>query len=145
MRRVRMFHLNLTLGAALFGMTGGCSAPEPPSDRVVAGGDASRGIVALRQYGCGGCHLIPGLPEARGAVGPPLDGLPGRAYIAGRLTNRTMNLTRWIQSPRGVDPGTLMPDLGVSDAEARDIAAYLYTLDSGMSADAPRWPPGTRR
>jgi cytochrome c len=145
MRRGRRLHLNLALGAALLGVMGGCGAPAPPPDRVVAGGDPSRGIVALRQHGCGGCHLIRGLPEARGAVGPPLDGLPGRAYIAGRLTNHTMNLTRWIQSPRAVDPGTLMPDLGVSDAEARDIAAYLYTLDSGITADVPRWPSGMRR
>ena len=37
------------------------------------------------------------------------------------------NLIRWVIAPREVDPRTAMPDVGVSPADARDIAAYLYT------------------
>jgi cytochrome c1 len=107
-------------------LLGGCGAPPPPRDRVVAGGEASRGVDALRRYGCGGCHVVPGLPETRGAAGPPLEGLAERTYIAGRLTNRPINLVLWIRAPRSVDAGTLMPDLGVGEQDAKDIAAYLY-------------------
>ena len=44
------------------------------------------------------------------------------------LRNSPANLVRWIRDPQGVVPGNAMPNMGVSDAEARDIAAYLYTL-----------------
>lgn len=35
---------------------------------------------------------------------------------------------QWVMNPQAVEPGTAMPDLGVSEPEARHIAAYLYTL-----------------
>lgn len=37
-------------------------------------------------------------------------------------------MIRWIVDPKGVDSLTAMPVTGVSEGEARDIAAYLYTL-----------------
>jgi cytochrome c1 len=52
-----------------------------------------------------------------------------RGYIAGHLPNNGPNLIRWIRDPQQVDPGNAMPDLGVGDVDARDIAAYLFTLD----------------
>lgn len=48
--------------------------------------------------------------------------------IAGELPNTPDNLVRWIKDPKLVEPGTAMPDLGLSDEQARDVAAYLYTL-----------------
>jgi cytochrome c len=97
-------------------------------DNPVAGGDAERGEVLLFSFGCGACHIIPGVVGADGTIGPPLDGFGQRAYIAGRLPNRPENLLRWIQDPEGVEPGTAMPTLPVGDDEARHMAAYLYTL-----------------
>jgi cytochrome c len=94
----------------------------------VPGGDPQRGERAIERYGCGACHVIPGVPGARGAVGPPLTSFAKRTIVAGRLSNTSDNLTRWIRDPQAIEPGTAMPDLGVSDADARDIAAYLYTL-----------------
>jgi cytochrome c len=61
-------------------------------------------------------------------VGPPLGGIASRAYIAGVLPNTPAELIRWIQMPRAVDEHTAMPNTGVTEAEARDIAGYLYTL-----------------
>jgi cytochrome c1 len=61
-------------------------------------------------------------------VGPPLDGIGGRVYIAGVLENSPDNMIRWIRDPRGVDPMTAMPPTGATERDARDIAAYLYTL-----------------
>jgi cytochrome c1 len=72
--------------------------------------------------------VVPGVREANGTVGPPLIDFRDRGYIAGELPNNATNLIRWIMDPRGVEPGTDMPDLGVTDQQARDIAAYLYTL-----------------
>jgi cytochrome c2 len=35
-------------------------------------------------------------------------------------------MIRWIVNPRAVNPGTAMPVTGISPAEARHVAAYLY-------------------
>jgi len=95
---------------------------------TVLGGDARRGPPLIAAYGCGGCHTIPGVDSARGNVGPPLTRFGDRTYIAGMLRNTPSNLVRWIRDPQGVVPGNAMPNMGVTEAQARDIAAYLYTL-----------------
>lgn len=92
-------------------------------------GDARRGREAFVEHGCGACHVVPDLPGAEGLVGPPLGGWSARHYIAGRLVNRPDALVRWILDPPTVDPVTAMPDLGLSEQEAWDVAAFLYTLD----------------
>jgi cytochrome c2 len=94
---------------------------------ALTGGSVERGLAAFQHYGCGGCHAVKGVPQASGTVGPPLDGVAGRGMIGGRMENRPDNLMRWIADPQGVSPGTAMPKLGVAPAEARDIAAFLYT------------------
>lgn len=96
--------------------------------RELTGGDSAAGRELIVRYGCGTCHTIGGVPGATGKVGPPLDGVAGRTYLAGRLTNDPMNMMRWIRDPKQVDPETAMPDLGVAEDEARHIASYLYTL-----------------
>ena len=95
---------------------------------ALTGGDVEAGRVAMKTYGCDVCHTIPGVVDARGLVGPPLTQIANRIYIAGVLTNTPDNLIEWIQNPPGVDPRTAMPNLGVDQTTARDIAAYLYTL-----------------
>jgi cytochrome c2 len=94
---------------------------------AMTGGDVARGRAAFTRYGCGGCHAVGGAPHPRGRVGPPLDGVAGRAIIGGRLENKPDNLERWIVDPQSVSPGTAMPRLGVTPAESRDLAAFLYT------------------
>ena len=94
----------------------------------VTGGDPTHGAVAIRTYGCASCHVIPGVAGADAIVGPPLDRFAGRAYIGGVVTNTADNLVRWIRSPRSVDAATAMPETGLSEQDARDVAAYLYTL-----------------
>lgn len=114
----------------------GCTACGLSPDRIAMeeataltqGGDPQRGRILIREYGCNTCHTIPGVRGARGSVGPPLTGIAGRMYIAGLLTNTPENLMRWIRDPPGVDSLTAMPDVGVTEPDARDIAAYLYTL-----------------
>jgi cytochrome c len=96
--------------------------------KLTGGGNAVAGRVEIRKYGCNGCHTISGVPGARGLVGPPLDGIRDRYYIAGELTNSPTNLMQWIQHPHQVEPHTAMPEMGVTEQDSRDIAAYLYTL-----------------
>lgn len=90
--------------------------------------DAERGRLLLRQFGCGGCHAIPGVAVAQGKVGPPLDGVARRVYLGGVLPNTPENMTRFIRAPQKADPGSAMPDMGVTEEHARDMVAYLYTL-----------------
>jgi cytochrome c2 len=94
----------------------------------VPGADPQRGRVLLQQYGCGTCHTVPGIRGATGKVGPRLDRLVEQIYVAGVLPNTPENLSYWISRPRDVDPRTAMPELGVSEKDARDIAAYLYRI-----------------
>jgi cytochrome c2 len=79
------------------------------------------------QYGCGSCHALSDVRTAVGDVGPPLDGIAGRTIIAGHLANRAENMELWIRNPQSVSPGTAMPNLGVSEEDARDMTAFLYT------------------
>ena len=94
----------------------------------VDGGDAKRGEAAVERYGCAACHAIPGIANQGSNVGPPLHKLALRGYIGGVLPNTPADMVRWLQNPPAVDPRTAMPNLGISEAEAKDIAAYLYTL-----------------
>jgi cytochrome c len=96
---------------------------------VFTGGDPERGKETIRQNGCPTCHIIPGMREAKGQVGPPLDRFAERVYVAGVLPNTPANLVAWIRNPPGIDPLTAMPASGMSEAEARDVAAYLYAPD----------------
>jgi cytochrome c2 len=95
---------------------------------LTGGGDARSGRTEIRKYGCDTCHEISGVPGALGLIGPRLDGIGQRYYIAGELPNTPENLMLWIEHPRQVEPHTAMPEMGVSEQDSRDIAAYLYTL-----------------
>ncbi|MFN2571109.1 MAG: cytochrome c family protein [Gemmatimonadales bacterium] len=110
-------------------MLAGCQAAHGGAPgHAVPGGDVERGRTLIIAYGCGGCHQVPGVRQAVGSVGPPLDHFDRRTYVAGLLPNRLEALTAWIRNPQGILPGNAMPNMNVTAADARDIAAYLYTL-----------------
>jgi cytochrome c len=114
---------------ALCVMLAGCDAGKTERAMDVSTiGDAQHGKQLIGSYGCGACHMIPGVHAARGKVGPPLLFFAERTMIAGELPNTPANLEKWIQHPKEVEPNTAMPDLGVQPKDAREIAAYLYTL-----------------
>jgi mono/diheme cytochrome c family protein len=93
------------------------------------GGVAARAIPIMTANGCAGCHTISGVPGAQGLVGPRLDSsLASRVTIGGVASNTPENLIRWIRAARQVNPNTAMPSTGISEQEARDVAAYLYAL-----------------
>jgi cytochrome c2 len=94
----------------------------------VEGGDAGRGRALAHAMGCAHCHTIPGVKGADGNVGPPLLKFADRTFIAGMLRNEPANLIRWIREPQSVVPGNAMPDMGIDEQQARDLAAFLSTL-----------------
>jgi mono/diheme cytochrome c family protein len=98
--------------------------PEPRNEI----GNPAAGLHAIYQYMCVTCHTIPGTVGGKPNVGPPLDGVASRRYIGGVLLNTPDNMVRWLSNPQAVDPMSGMPDLGLKEQDARDIAAYLYTL-----------------
>jgi cytochrome c2 len=137
---VRKCLVVVAAGSCAVILLGACREDGVVPRQHVRGGDHARGKRMIVAYGCGSCHVIPGVPAAEGRVGPALTDLAERTYIAGRLPNEASALVRWIRTPRAVDPGTAMPDLGVSEKDARDIAAYLYTL-GGDRLGPPRLFP----
>ena len=119
-----------TLGAAVSIIVQYRAGEERARDAAEAmtGGRAKAGKGAIARFGCGACHIIPGIDHASGRVGPSLRALARRAMIAGRLSNEPGALVAWIRTPEHVSPDTAMPQQRMSEREARDIAAYLYTL-----------------
>jgi cytochrome c1 len=61
-------------------------------------------------------------------TGPPLAKIATRAFLAGRQPNDPAHMIAWVRRPQAVEQGVGMPNSGLSDQEARDVAVYLYTL-----------------
>lgn len=102
---------------------GALLAEQPPP--AIRAPDRERGKLALTQFACQSCHHIPGVTGPLTYVGPKLDGLARRGFIAGKLPTTEENLVRWIRAPQQIKPGTAMPQLNVPERDARDMAAYL--------------------
>jgi mono/diheme cytochrome c family protein len=125
------------LAGALLTLTA-CDRPETPAHLRIAGGDAERGSRLIQRYRCGACHRIEGIRGGNGIVGPPLTDYAQRVLLAGVVPNAPRTLVPWLIDPPAMAPNTAMPNLGITEREARDIATYLYTL----GAEKVRaWPP----
>lgn len=105
-----------------------CTGASRRNMAGLAGGNADRGRAAAERYGCNACHAIAGMPDPSVVAAAPITGIADRAYIGGTLANTPENLVKWIRYPREIKPLTAMPDLAVSEKDARDIAVYLYSL-----------------
>ena len=110
------------------GLLGACADKTDPPRRI-AGADPGQGLAVIERVGCATCHLVPGVAWPEGSVGGPLTGFAARPLIAGRLPNQPDVLVRWLRDPPSLSPATGMPAMPITESEARDIAAYLYTLD----------------
>jgi cytochrome c2 len=93
----------------------------------ITGGSIAAGKLAYQRYGCGGCHEFSSVAGVNGQVGPSLAKIATRSEIAGHFANTPQNMEQWLQHPQRMLPGNGMPEMGVTDRDARDIAAYLYT------------------
>ena len=123
---IRLAALTAALLLALAGSMA-CRASTTPRVENLSG-DPERGRHLMAYYGCGSCHTIPNIPGANTVVGPPLWGMADRGYIGGVLPNTEADMIRWLRDPPAVAPRTAMPNMGVTESDARDISAYLYTL-----------------
>jgi mono/diheme cytochrome c family protein len=112
------------------GASGDATFATPPSSAAARPADAEAGLRAMQQYLCLTCHIIPGGTGPKLHVGPSLAGMADRAYIAGMLPNTLPNMQRWLREPQKIKPGTAMPNLRVTEQDARDMATYLMTLTS---------------
>lgn len=93
-------------------------------------GDAERGKALVSQYGCNVCHVVPGIGGPQGSLGPSLAGVASRPAISfGKVQNTPENLVRYIQNPASLNPQSSMPPIGLTDADARDVTAFLLTLE----------------
>lgn len=122
-RRPALLMLPILLLSILAGMGDRAHAVE-----TGFGGDPDRGAALIGKFGCGACHTIPGIDGADGLVGPPLDHMGQRVYVAGVLRNTPDNMMTWLLDPQSIVPNNAMPDVGLDEQQARDVAAYLSTL-----------------
>lgn len=130
--------LLFALGMAAIGFAGGATSlavqrwqsaqRAQTSAHELTGGDPRRGEAVFVDHACGACHAIRAMQPAQGQVGPPLDGVAARAFLAGSLPNDPQHMTAWVRHPQALRPGSGMPEMGLTEAQARDVAAYLYTL-----------------
>ncbi|MEA2858007.1 MAG: cytochrome c [Methylobacteriaceae bacterium] len=123
MREVAQFAragLVLSLGLCVAGCNAFGSSQSSDAQR--------RGADLIIANGCGTCHSIPSIAGARGNVGPPLDHIGTRVFIAGMLRNTPANMVRWLRNPQAIIPGNAMPNMNLNEAQARDITAYLAGL-----------------
>ncbi|HEX4339951.1 MAG TPA: c-type cytochrome [Polyangiaceae bacterium] len=118
---------SLRLGLAVLVAAITATACETSPERFTWG-DSRRGANVIQQAACGSCHVIPGIRAAHGLVGPPLETFSERTYIAEQLPNTPVNLAHWIRDPQDVEPRTAMPNLGLTERQSLDVAAYLFTL-----------------
>jgi len=121
--------LTLLTLAALISLNGCRGGKTERAYLAPTGGTAAAGKRVIAQFNCGSCHTIPGIRGAQGLVGPPLLFFGRRTFIAGEVPNTPDNLVHWVMSPQSIEPSTAMPTLGLTEQQARDVAAYLYTLE----------------
>lgn len=108
----------------------GCK-PVDADPHPMPGADAGRGRAIVQATGCASCHVIPGISWPKGRVGPSLEGFAGRALLPGGHVNSPENLTGFVKDAPAYAPDGGMPPIPLSEAEARDVAAFLYTLEPG--------------
>lgn len=118
----------LLVGTLLPFVLAACNDNRLGETSAATGGNPRRGVALIARYGCGSCHAIPGIAGADGLVGPPLDRIGSRVFIAGVRRNTPASMIAWLEDPQAIVPGNAMPNMGLDEQEARDVAAYLYTL-----------------
>jgi len=106
-------------------------APAPVESLGDLARQGAEAFARIRQPGnhsCVACHAIEGV--SFGVLGPNLTHVAGRTTLAaGILPNTTEGLTRWLRNPPGEKPGSLMPDIDLSDQEIAALVAYLQGLE----------------
>jgi cytochrome c2 len=135
---ILLYSLRALVLLALAGLAACGDNQSETTPLTIADGDPELGHSLIQSYGCGTCHVIEGVRGARGKVGPRLENYAQQHLLAGFMPNVPLNLIAWLMDPVALKPQTGMPSQGVTEAEARHIAAYLYTLGE---QDRQVYPP----
>ncbi len=114
--------------AAVLLLLAACNREQKAPIAAAPIGNVESGRRLVQQYGCTSCHDIPGVSGPRGSIGPALTGVGARPIIAGKLPNTPPNMIKYLQNPQSTDPANAMPNLGLTEAQARDVAAFMDTL-----------------
>ena len=96
------------------------------------GGVATRGKELVDNIGCKGCHVAGNDIRMRTERGTSYDIAPELSWVGGKANADW--LFDWLKNPRHYHPNTRMPSLRLTDAEARDIVAYLTPLKDDRPA-----------
>jgi len=110
-------------------VTAACTFSGKSKAIETTGGNPAKGREKAVLYGCPACHDIPGIDIVKGQVGPALKHMKTQSFLAGQLANTSENMTRWIKDPQGIKPHNAMPNTGITEGDARDITAYLYSIE----------------
>ena len=129
---------------------------EQPIETLLASASVEHGAQVAKQ--CTICHNLqegqgPKVgPDLYGVVGRPVASVPGFNYspaLKGMKGTWTFDeLSKWLDDPRGMVPGTAMTFAGIKNEKQRaDVIAYLNTLSphplplpTAKSADTPANP-----
>jgi mono/diheme cytochrome c family protein len=102
--------------------------PPPTGGTSSSAASAERGKRVIERVGCAACHTIEGIDWPEGRNAPVLAGIDRRGLIAGRLPARPDVLAAFVRDAPALVPGTAMPAMPLTQAEALDVAAYLLAM-----------------
>jgi mono/diheme cytochrome c family protein len=97
-----------------------------PRAGIAGSGNAASGKKIVDQVGCKGCHVVGDDLRMRQDRGTSYDIAPELTRVGSKANPDW--IFEWIKNPRGVNPDARMPNLRLTDQEARDVTAYLLTL-----------------
>jgi cbb3-type cytochrome oxidase cytochrome c subunit len=90
------------------------------------------GRIMLARYGCVRCHMLR-LPD--GSALAPSDNPPPLTHIGDKTTREW--IYAWLKDPASYSASTTMPNFKLSDADARDISAFLIANSAPGAGNAP--------
>lgn len=107
------------------------SAGAAPERTPLPPGNPERGRELMDQKACTSCHAFSGVPAFSSGEPAPAQSELGRSAALApdlRFTRerfRRDRLLAWLLDPKSIKPDTRMPNFGLSEVDARDIAAYV--------------------
>lgn len=101
---------------------------EETSEETLPTDNVEDGRALFISKACTGCHVIKGIPEAQGKVGPELTHQASNAQIIGVVANSEENLRKYLKDPAKLKPGISMPNQHLTDSEIDALLVFLRTL-----------------
>lgn len=111
--------------------------PAPPRDEE----RIARGRELFQQRGCNACHYVGNLRLGRTEEQIRGAGIPARLAPNLRFVRERMHpdvVVDWILDPQRIAPGTQMPNLHVSAADAERIRDFLWHADPELEPTPPK-------